>query len=173
MQIKGRGNTQNSYLLQSSPYKIFVVCWVIIICNSTSFAQQAADQVRDVTKKINITVGIPIKNELTEKALKAVDKVNGLQKVIHRYNERYGNDSVHAHRFVDREPDEKADDPILKNYYNVVVVSDSAEQTARWFTFLVRKDFKEVLFYDFKNSKTPPLDEWKKIWPASEFLREH
>jgi len=119
---------------------------------------------------LNITVGKKIDNESTRKVLKVIDKVPGLARTIRRYNERFGNDSVHAERYVDREPDETAIDTMLKNYFDVVVISDSANQTSRWYSFLVRKDLKEVRYYDLKNAKTGSMDEWKKIWPASEFL---
>jgi hypothetical protein len=125
----------------------------------------------NLTKEINIAVGTPITNDNTERALKVVSRIRGIQKTIRLYNERFGNDSVRALMFVDREPDPKADDNIVKNYYNVVVVSDSVHQVSQWFTFLVRKDFAEVLYYDLKKSKTAEINDWRKIWPALEFLK--
>jgi hypothetical protein len=129
------------------------------------------DKVRDATRELNITIGTPIENEATREVLKVIDRIPGLSRTIHRYNDRFGNDSVLATRFVDREPDEKAEDSLMKNYYDVVVVADSAKQTTRWYSFLVRKDLKEVRYYDLKNGKTGGIDDWKKIWPASEFLK--
>ena len=136
-------------------------------------AQSVLQQVKDATKELNITVGTPIENEATRKVLKVIDLVPGLAKTIKLYNARFGNDSVRATRFVDRRPDDRATDTLMKNYYDVVVVSDSAKQTSRWYSFLVRNDLKVVLYYDLKNSKTGTMDDWKKIWPASEFLRKH
>ena len=105
------------------------------------------------------------------KALETVSEIKGMSYTMDRYNERFANDSVHATKFVDRDPDPKADDPILKNYYHVVVGADSLTMVHTWFNFLVRNDFKEVLYYDMKKGKTMPIDDWKKIWPASEFLK--
>jgi len=150
-----------------------VVFILLLVFSSLVTAQvKPLNDLRNVTKGINITVGSPIVNERTERALKVADNIPGLQTTIHRYNERFGNDSVRAVRFVDTEPDEKnTTDTLIYNYYNVVVVSDSAHQISRWFTFLVRKDYNLVLYYDLKNAKTAGINDWKKIWPASEFLR--
>ena len=148
--------------------KIFcIVAMAILFFGSPLHAQVNVD----VHKlDIHLDVGKPIDNEQTRKVLKAVMKIHGIERTMHRYNERYGNDSVHATTFVDREPDPKADDPILKNYYNVIVGADSLTLVHHWFTFLVRNDFKEVLYYDLKKGKTMPFDDWKTNWPASEFL---
>jgi hypothetical protein len=120
---------------------------------------------------IHLDIGTPIDNEATRKILKVVDKIHGLHHTMESYNARYGRDSVYAVKFVDREPDEKAEDSLLKNYYNVIVGEDSIGHTSRWFTFLVNKDLRIIHFYDFKKSKTAGIDDWKKIWPASEFLK--
>ncbi|MDP4220128.1 MAG: hypothetical protein Q8916_06390 [Bacteroidota bacterium] len=143
--------------------------FLLLVLITISFAQNPVTKIRDKTKQINLTVGSAIDNEGTRKALKAMNKIPEVAATIRRYNRRFGNDSVQAKMFVDREPDEKAQDSLMKNYYEVVVVSDSANQTSRWFAFFVRKDYQEILFYDLKQSKTGGIDDWKKIWPASEF----
>ncbi len=173
MQTGRRGNLRNRCVRQPYSLRInFIIALFILVFSSDTYAQgKVVDQVRDLTKKINLTVGTPIVNDTTERVLRVIDKIQGISRTIHRYNERYGNDSVHATRFVDREPDEKAIDTLIKNYYDVVVVSDSVNQTSRWYSFLVRKDLKEVRYYDLKNGKTGNMDDWKKIWPASEFLK--
>jgi len=150
---------------------VFFIFILFLIFTSVMPAQDAVDKLRDWTKEVNIAVGKAIVNENTEKALKTVDNVPGLKRVIRMYNERYGNDSVHALRFVDREPDEKSDDPLVRDNYDIVFVSDSAHQVTRWWTFVVRKDFQEVRYYDQKKSKTTDLADWKKTWPANEFLK--
>ena len=128
-------------------------------------------KIRDWTKEVNISVGHPIDNPNTKKALKVIDQIPGLLTTIHEYNSLYGNDSVYAARFVDREPDEKNnDDPLVHNYYDVVVISDSAKQITRWWTFLVKKDFTEVAYYDPKEGKTTDINDWKKKWPATTLL---
>jgi len=172
MQINMRGKVRKNFLLQASPFKkLLSVLLLSVLCSSTSPAQGVVGKIRDAARQTNITVGSPIVNESTEKALKVIDAIPELSETIHRYNERYGNDSVHATRFVDREPDEKNTiDKLIQNYYDVVVVSDSAHQTMRWYSFLVRKDFQEVLYYDLKNGKTAGIDDWRKLWPATEFL---
>jgi hypothetical protein len=153
---------------------VFFIFILLLIFVSVLPAQDPITKIRDWTKEINIAVGSPIENENTEKALKAIDKIPGLKYTLHTYNEKFGSDSVHAKRFVDREPDEKnTSDPIVRDYYDVVFVSDSVHQVTRWFTFLVRKDFKEVKYYDLKKSKTTDIDDWKKVWPASEFLQTY
>ena len=124
-----------------------------------------------MTKRVNIHVGSPIENESTKKVLEVIDRIPGLSETISIYNERFGNDSVRATRYVDREPDDKATDPFARDYYQVVVISDSVNQVARWFSFIVKKDLSDVKYYDLKNVKTGSMDDWKKIWPASEFLR--
>lgn len=91
--------------------------------------------------------------------------------VIQGYNIRYGNDSVRAMRFVDRLPDDEAPDLLLRDYYNVVVIADSAKHTSLWYTFLVKKDLHGIKYYDIKKSKTTDIDDWKKIWPATQFLK--
>jgi hypothetical protein len=145
---------------------------LLLIFSTIMKAQDPVNDIRTWTKEINLIVGKEIKNENTEKALKAIDKVPGLKQMVHEYNERFGSDSVHALRFVDREPDEKnTSDPILRDYYEVVFVSDSAHQVSIWWNFLVRKDFNEVKYYDLKKSKTTDIDDWKKTWPANEFLK--
>ncbi len=139
-------------------------------CSATSQGQAKTSTV-DVHKlDIHFSVGRVIENEETRKALAMVNEINGVGFTMNRYNERFANDSVHATKFVDREPDPKADDRLLKNYYNVVVGADSMTMVHTWFTFLVKNDFKEILYYDMKKGKTMPLDDWKTNWPASEFL---
>ena len=151
---------------------VFFIFILLLIFTSVMPAQDPVKAIRDWTKEVNIAVGKAIVNENTEKALKTVDNVPELAQTIHLYNERYGNDSVHAIRFVDREPDEKnTDDPVVHDYYDVVFVSDSAHQVTRWWTFLVRKDFSEVKYYDLKKAKTTDLADWKKTWPANELLK--
>ena len=152
--------------------KIGIALLAFLLCATTSWGQVKTTTNVDVHKlDVHFSVGKPIENEETRKALEAVSEIKGVEYTMHRYNERFGNDSVHATKFVDRDPDPKADDPILKNYYNVVIGTDSLTMVHTWFTFLVKNDFKEVLYYDMKKGKTMPIDEWKKIWPASEFLR--
>jgi hypothetical protein len=151
---------------------VIFIFFLLLIFSSLLPAQvKPVNKIITQVKDVNIAVGTSIENVNTELALKVADRISGLKKTIHLYNERFGNDSVHASRFVDREPDEKADDNLVKNYYNVVVVADSAHHTMIWFTFLVRKDFNEVLYYDLKKAKTSDINDWKKIWPASEFLK--
>jgi hypothetical protein len=175
MQTNWQGNMRNSFsALPYSPKAIFrlFIFFAFIFLSTPSRSQEVLQKIRDATKKFNITVGSPIENDTTKKVLEVLDRrIAPLIFVINRYNQKFGNDSVRAMRFVDKEPDEKSDDPIVKNYYGVVVVSDSAHQVARWFSFLVRKDLEEVKYYDLKNAKTGDIDEWKKIWPASEFLK--
>jgi hypothetical protein len=119
---------------------------------------------------VHFSVGKAIDNDQTRKALAVVAQIPGVISTMQSYNVRFGNDSVHATTFVDREPDPKADDRLLKNYFNVIVGADSLTMVHRWFTFLVRNDFNEVLYYDPKKGKTMPFDDWKTNWPASEFL---
>jgi hypothetical protein len=151
---------------------IFFIFLLFLIFTSVMPAQDPVTAIRDWTKEVNVAVGKPIVNENTEKALKAVDRIPGLKQMLIMYNAHFGNDSVHALRFVDREPDAKSDDPIVRDNYDIVFVSDSVHQVARWWTFLVRKDFQEVRYYDQKKAKTTDLADWKKIWPANEFLKE-
>ena len=151
---------------------IFIAVITLQGCSSTSTQGQVKPTTVDVHKlDVHFSVGTPIENEETRKALETVSEIKGVSYTMDRYNERFANDSVHATKFVDRDPDPKADDPILKNYYHVVVGADSLTMVHTWFNFLVRNDFKEVLYYDMKKGKTMPIDDWKKIWPASEFLR--
>lgn len=154
-------------LLRSS--FLLIVAFLFFNCSSSAQVKPLND-VRTFTKRANIAIGSPIDNEATKKVLAKVDQIPGLALVMQGYNERYGNDSVRAIRFVDREPDEKADDPLVRDYYNVVVIEDSANQTSLWFTFVVKKDLKEVKYYDIKKSKTRDLEYWRKLWPATEFL---
>ncbi|MEP7235174.1 MAG: hypothetical protein ABI778_07750 [Ignavibacteriota bacterium] len=146
---------------------------LFLIGSSAASAQPVIDQVRDATRELNITVGTPIVNEQTKKVLNVIDRIPGLMQTIKTYNRKFGNDSVFATRYVDRLPDPDAEDTLVKNYYDVVVVSDSAKQTSRWYSFLVRKDLKNVKYYDLKQGKTGESDDWKKLWPASEFLKQH
>ena len=172
--MKKRGITQKNWLLKRYlPIKnTGIGILAILFCISTSQAQVKTPTV-DVHKlDVHFSVGKAIETEETKKALEVISEIKGVEYTMHRYNERFGNDSVRAVKFVDRDPDTKADDPILKNYYNVVVGADSLTMVHTWFTFLVKNDFKEVLYYDMKKGKTMPIDDWKKIWPASEFLRD-
>ncbi len=167
---------QKKYLLIKITGTVIVAIFICIItlqgCSSTMTQGQAKPTTVDVHKlDVHFSVGKPIENEETRKALEVVSEIKGVSYTIDRYNERFANDSVHATKFVDRDPDPKADDPILKNYYNVVVGADSLTMVHTWFTFLVRNDFKEVLYYDMKKGKPMPIDNWKINWPASEFLR--
>jgi hypothetical protein len=147
---------------------IFVL---LLVFSSILPAQDPILKLRDWAKSVNLAVGKPIENANTAKALKALDRVPGLNATIKNYNSRFGNDSVYAAKFVDREPDEKnIDDPIVRDNYNIVVISDSAKQITRWWTFLVKKDFREVKYYDQKKAKTADINDWKKQWPATEFL---
>jgi hypothetical protein len=179
MQTRNREHTRSS--ISAKQYRnvsfvrifggvIFIFLLLLIFTSLLPAQVKPIDKIITQIKDVNITIGSPIVNPNTERALKAVDRIPGLKKVINIYNMRYGSDSVHASRFVDREPDEKADDNVVKNYYNVDVVADSAHHQMRWFTFLISKDFNGVLYYDFKNAKTADINDWRKIWPASEFL---
>ncbi len=179
MQTERQGNMRNSYLTPPNSHRVIfgnvvtalvVVFTAFFFTSCTSNAINIATYTRDATKRINIAVGAPITTDSAIRALNLVEHIPYLTYTIDRYNERFGNDSVYALIFVDKDPDEKADDPLVKNYFNVIVVSDSANHVSRWFSFDVRKDYQEVLYYDFNKSKTAPLDEWKLIWPASEFL---
>lgn len=152
---------------------VFFIFILLLIFASVMPAQDPVVKVVDWMKEVDIAVGAPIVNANTAKALKAVDRVPGLKQMLRMYNVRYGNDSVQATHFVDREPDEKnTSDPLVHDYYDVVFVADSVHQVTRWWTFLVRKDYQEVLYYDLKLGKTSDINDWKKSWPANKFLKE-
>ena len=181
MQIPRQESVRNSYF-PPSYYKIqsvkifirsfFTVACAVLFLNCTSGAQiKPLNDVRTFVKRANIAIGSPIDNEATRHVLAKIDEIPGLTSVIQGYNAKYGNDSVHALRFVDREPDEKADDPLVRDYYNVIVIEDSANHTSLWYTFVVKKDLNEIKYYDITKSKTRDLPYWKKLWPATEFLK--
>lgn len=151
---------------------IFIFPLLLFFSSLLQAQVKPIDKMITQLKDVNITIGKSIENDNTKRALGVVDRIRGLKRTIAIYNMRYSNDSVYATRFVDREPDPKADDNLVKNYYNIDVVADSVHHQMHWFTFLVRKDFNEVLYYDMKNGKTADINDWKKIWPASEFLKE-
>ena len=167
--MKKRGEMHNVSLRAKYWYnKIFFIVSLAIMFYCTPLSAQVSVDVHKID--LHLDVGKPIKNESTERALNVVMNIQGIEHTMRRYNERFGNDSVHATKFVDRDPDPKAEDPLTKNYFNVIIGADSATMVHRWFTFLVRSDYNEVLYYDPKQGKTLPIDDWKNVWPASEFF---
>ena len=66
------------------------------------------------------------------------------------------------------------DDPKFKNYpYAIYVGEGHITHTVRWYTFLISKDLKKFRYYDVAEDKIYPLNHWKKLWPATEFLNPH
>ncbi len=62
-------------------------------------------------------------------------------------------------------------DPKFKNYPYAIYVGEShSTHTVRWYTFLISENLKKFWYYDIANDKVFPLNHWKKLWPATEFL---
>src|SRR5947207_6527812 len=100
MQILSHGCERNSYWVEPYSHNTiagstcrFFILLAMIFCSSISQGQ-ILDKIKDLPKKVNITVGSPIDNDATKKVLLVVDKIPGLAQTIAGYNARYGNDSV-------------------------------------------------------------------------------
>jgi hypothetical protein len=105
------------------------------------------------------------------KVLAVVERIPGLAKTIESFSEYYDKDGIRPNLWVERPPNSNANTAIERKYYSVYVGEDHGDHTVRWYTFLVSKDLKKILYYDVSHDKIYPLSHWKKLWPATKFLR--
>jgi hypothetical protein len=79
-------------------------------------------------------------------------------------------DTLHNIEYVESQPGDEKSPKYLQNYYSVYVGEDHSDHTVRWYTFLITSDLKKIQYYAVAEDKIYPLDHWKKLWPATEFL---
>ena len=103
------------------------------------------------------------------------NNVPELGKVMSRFTEHYSTDTSFTNNGDTLSAVEWVEgpynDPKFKNYPYAIYVGEShTTHCSRWYTFLISKDLKKFRYYDTANDKIYPLNHWKKLWPATEFL---
>jgi len=106
-------------------------------------------------------------------------KVPELAGVMSRFTEYYQADTSYSNNGDTLSATEWVEGPYnldspVKNYQYCIYVGEShTDHYSRWYTFIMTKDFKKIRYYDIANDKIYPLNHWKKLWPATEFLHAH
>ena len=137
-----------------------------LLLASLAFVCAAKAQVED-------TARAPVEDTaIVDKVLSVVEKIPGFTDMMVRFTDHYEKDSIRAIEWVEWIPNPHATAAIERKYYSVYVGEDHVDHTSRWYTFLVSKDLKRLLYYDGANDKIYPASHWKKLWPATKFLKK-
>lgn len=72
------------------------------------------------------------------------------------------NSTVKLLIYVEREPNSASGDIYLRDYYGIYVGESHPDHSVNIYRFAVKKDTKEILFYDVVEDKYMTLDEWRK-----------
>jgi hypothetical protein len=127
----------------------------------------------DSLRDIEDTARAPVEDTtIVNKVLSVVEKIPGFTDMMVRFTDHYEKDSIRAIEWVEWIPNPHATAAIERKYYSVYVGEDHVDHTSRWYTFLVSKDLKRLLYYDGAYDKIYPASHWKKLWPATKFLKK-